>query len=140
MSEKKHFSPNFETDQPDFLVRRSSGDIDVMVSTGQRLKSTALNPDGSEDVRYKHEMRGQRPVEGTDNFYETRFVPEASMLPEAQMKLGEELVGVAPMDDLERRKRAPQGSLLRALGARSIDADGMIQMPIEWRRPESKDQ
>lgn len=139
MSEKITFSANLATDQPDFLVKRSSGDIDVMVPTRKRITSIMLNPDGSEDVRYSHEMRGQRPVEGTDHFYETKFVSEASMLPEAQMKLGEQLAGVAPMDDLERRKRAPQGSLLRALGARSIDADGMIQMPKEWRRPESKE-
>lgn len=138
MSEKITFSPNLTTDQPNFLVKRSSGDIDVMVPTGKRMTSSILNPDGSETVRYKHEMRGQLPVEGTSSFYETKFMPEASLQPDAQEKLAESLAGVAPSAS-ERHERGATADLQRALGARSIDTAGMIQMPKEWRTPKSNE-
>lgn len=145
MSEKIKFSPNLETDQPNFLVKRSSGDIDVMVPTGQRLKSFGLDADGNEDVQYKHEMRSQQPIAEGSLYYETRRVPEASMLPEAQMKLGEELAGVEPMDDLERRNRIAKnfaGPVLRSevvMGSEDetgINKDGLITGMPKHLRPE----
>lgn len=134
--------------QPNFLVPRKSGVIDVMVPTGRVNEVTRLDSEGRFVETRFVEMRSQTPLEPGSNEYDTKLVAEAAMTPDVQMALGEQLAGVEPMSDHERQER--RGYVARGIGevvlasvidedeAQSAAGEGLIEVP-SWAKVDRAD-